>query len=374
MSEEVLEAIDFDPKKKWYCIEGGTQEVAARMRNKLHKREIYFNSPVTAITKDKAKHDPIFITANGKTRPYTAVFNSAPLGAMQRMDLSTLKLNYETKQAIRSLNYGASCKVGVLFDKLWWMSDSSMNIRGGIGRTDLPLRVCVYPSYNVDDPKEEKGVLLCSYTWSQDAQRMGSLISRDSPEKEELLKELLIRNLALLHSKTDDNKDYNRVFKLINDSYITHHAWDWYQDPHMAGAFAYFGPGQFRHMYPDLTKNSGDHIIIGEAASTHHAWIVGALESAVRGVYEFLFGNSRGETKVAKYCRAALALYDKDKVPLNLFTRLPAEWTPPSEILQVIPRDGKVVDGKVAKKTPNSGELLRQQVVAERSRDDLKGE
>ena len=32
----------------------------------------------------------------------------------------------------------------------------------------------------------------------------------------------------------------------------------------------------------------GQLYLIGEAASAHHAWIVGALESAVRGVYYLL--------------------------------------------------------------------------------------
>ena len=59
---------------------------------------------------------------------------------------------------------------------------------GGVAKTDLPLRVCVYPSYNLKDyipgKIEKPGVLLCSYTWSQEAQRVASLINRDSPEGE----------------------------------------------------------------------------------------------------------------------------------------------------------------------------------------------
>jgi hypothetical protein len=34
-----------------------------------------------------------------------------------------------------------------------------------------------------------------------------------------------------------------------------------------------------------------DLVIIGEAASPHHAWVVGALESAVVGVYQWLHMN-----------------------------------------------------------------------------------
>ena len=36
---------------------------------------------------------------------------------------------------------------------------------------------------------------------------------------------------------------------------------------------------------------SSNFYIIGEAASAHHAWVMGALESAVVGVYQWLSNN-----------------------------------------------------------------------------------
>jgi hypothetical protein len=58
----------------------------------------------------------------------------------------------------------------------------------------------------------------------------------------------------------------------------------------IAVAFASFGPGQFSNMYPDLTKPAakGNLHFAGEATSTHHAWISGALESADRVIGEVL--------------------------------------------------------------------------------------
>ena len=137
----MLESLDFDPpkgkdksNKYWYCIEGGTQLVAQKLADKL-KKQPEFNTQVTAI---ETNLNTGSITLSTKTtmpddwdrektftpikdeREYFAVFNSTTLGALQKMDLSKASLLYGTKQAIRSLNYGASCKVGIQFKEMWW--------------------------------------------------------------------------------------------------------------------------------------------------------------------------------------------------------------------------------------------------------------
>lgn len=71
--------------------------------------------------------------------------------------------------------------------------------KGGLGKTDLPIRVYVYQSYNIEEDDRKPAVLLCSYTWEQDASHMGSPIRPKSPGDEDDLKELLFRNLALFH-------------------------------------------------------------------------------------------------------------------------------------------------------------------------------
>ena len=52
-----------------------------------------------------------------KDEKYFTVFNSTTLAAMQRMDLHEAGLSWGTKQAIRALGYGASCKVAMKFKK-----------------------------------------------------------------------------------------------------------------------------------------------------------------------------------------------------------------------------------------------------------------
>jgi hypothetical protein len=316
ISELIIGSLDFDywsgdlaKKVKWWCIEGGTDQVATKMRSKLMGGDVKFKQRVTMIRRDYTiqGHSDIEIRVgpakvNEKEedrRRYSAVFSTGTLASLQRMDLTEAFLNYGTKLAIRALRYGTSCKVGIKFKNAWWIEYGTD--QGGVGYTDLPLRVCVYPSYNIKDTGD--AVLLCSYTWGQDASRFSALISKikkyeqktpETPDPEAELKDLLIQNLALLHTPQlnglRNEKIYQERYKEIHDSYIEHHAYDWGADPFMSGAFAHFGPGQFSKIYPNvITPSAGGKLfIIGEAASKHHAWIVGALESAVRGVYQLL--------------------------------------------------------------------------------------
>jgi len=95
---------------------------------------------------------------------------------------------------------------------------------------------------------------------------------------------------------------HNISYDTIKPLYVTHHAWNWYQDPNTMGAFAAFGPADFSTLYPYLTRPAGDGLLhfAGEAISAHHAWIVGSLESGYRVVSAFFekFGFEDAKKKL----------------------------------------------------------------------------
>jgi hypothetical protein len=198
------------------------------------------------------------------------------------------------KSAIRILRYDTSTKVGIKFKTMWWKEKEFDITLGGVAKTDLPIRVCVYPSYNIDDTGP--GVLLASYTWGQDSERIAAHVSTNSPTGDKGLKELMIYNLARLHTVTIDKSGlpYEERFQknkqTISDNWITHHAWDWSKDEFACGAFALFSPGQFSTLIPHLLRPASDgrFVIAGEHASANHAWIVGALDSSIRGLKQIL--------------------------------------------------------------------------------------
>ena len=124
LSEMVLEDVNFSADK-WYCVEGGSQQIAKRMHERVigaHKDEdiVHLGTRVTKLARtDEHEDQPaeevkvrMTTKASDKTEEvheYDAVFNSAPLGSMQRMDLRGLNLNWGTKQAIRSLGQYHLC-------------------------------------------------------------------------------------------------------------------------------------------------------------------------------------------------------------------------------------------------------------------------
>lgn len=293
----------------WHCILGGAQQLAKILERKILSKPKY-NHRVTSIAATGPMN--VGITALVSNHPndnntttksfnFNAVLNTTTLGCLRHMDLTRAGLPYPTTLALRSLGYGPSAKVAIKFSHAWWIHDlGSYNIRmGGLGHSDLNLRTCVYPSYNIYDPSTSSAVLLCSYTWQQDAQRIGSLTS-SSPnithaqkvDDEAALKTLMLRDLARLHSGNDAMSE-DALFDRISSLYVDHHAYDWSADPHTAGAFAFFRPQQFTHLWNHLIRPAGDVIIAGEAASPHHAWVVGALESVVHGLHAWMEVNVR---------------------------------------------------------------------------------
>ncbi|KAF2094596.1 hypothetical protein NA57DRAFT_68625 [Rhizodiscina lignyota] len=331
-SENVFESLDFDyaydpSKGPWpfYCVLGGAQELAKRMEKPLQGQKPQYAMKSTAISTYNTSSSPndqgINLTVSNsqgsgdptvETKQYNVLFNSTTLACLQQMDLSTAGVNYGTKQATRSLGYGPSAKVAIKFKTAWWIHSLQPPITsGGLGHSDLMIRTCVYPSYNIEDKSDTHAVLLCSYSWQQDAERMGAMISslpdydwkhpeldtdlhkaRNADDARMGLIDQLLWDLARMHTTTGKEEDIKKFYEnTIKCNYMDHYSHDWTHDPHTMGAFAFFRPQQFSTIWPRIIEPSGDLVIVGEAASPHHAWVVGALESAVHGVHSWLTGQ-----------------------------------------------------------------------------------
>ncbi|KAH6643229.1 L-amino acid oxidase [Boeremia exigua] len=299
-SESVMDSFDFaGPKEeaiRWYCIDGGSSLLIQAME-KTVDRPVQHGKRVRKYTQNtKTKEITVSVAgeSEGSRLPYTTIFNTTSLPCLQRMDLTSLDLHPSQKDAIRSLHYDDSAKVAMKFSYPWWRTRCGI-ASGGEASTDIPLRTCVYPSYNIHDPDDQPATLICSYTWAQDATRIGSLIAPHNDE----LRDLMLDNLARVHLKNFQQMvptsyhgltTLDEVRQIIGDAYISHHAWSWSHDPFTSGAFALFGPGKFSNLYPYLTRPAADSRfhICGEASSGHHGWVGGSLDSALASVHKFL--------------------------------------------------------------------------------------
>lgn len=249
-----------------------------RVTRIMHNKEINCLSVHFELTKD--------------IKNYAQIICTAPLGCLAAINTDSLDLLYNQKLAIRALQYDASTKVALKFATRWWEDPTIMRgapMQGGQSSTDLPIRTCVYPSYGIG-VKDVSGVMIASYTWAQDAHRLGGLaLGKGTPSDNDLI-ELVLDNISRLHNVTRE-----QMGPLV-DSY----AHSWFNDTHARGAFGLFGPAQFGT--PTQTSPSlftaiktpganGKFHIAGEATSAHHAWVLGSLNSAWRSVYNGLEGR-----------------------------------------------------------------------------------
>ena len=145
------------------------------------------------------------------------------------------------------------------------------------------IRTVVYPSYGFNTTGPAPGVMIASYSWLQDAQRLGSLIHAPGSEGDKLLTQTVLHDLAEIHGISVEDMG----------PLLGHYAWFWDSDINARGAFAKFGPGQFGRervgdsLYASMKTPAGTNgriHIAGEATSVHHAWVLGALNSAWRAV------------------------------------------------------------------------------------------
>jgi monoamine oxidase len=111
-----------------------------------------------------------------------------PFSSLRRVDIKPL-FSERKMQAITELNYETAQKQYLFMkNRFWEMGDESKRIVGGSSATSLPIIEILYPSDNAIPVKgvpyvwtfrpgtspNDPGVLLGSYSWAQDASRLGN--------------------------------------------------------------------------------------------------------------------------------------------------------------------------------------------------------
>jgi monoamine oxidase len=178
-----------------------------------------------------------------------------PFPVLRSVEVLT-PFSHGKQRAIRQLNYAASTKILFQVRRRFWETEDG--IEAGATVTDLPIRRINYPT---PDPSTERGVLLASYTWSQDALQWGAM------DEETRLEEAL--------------DDVARIHPQIRDEYEVGTSYAWYGDRWARGAFALFEAGQQTRLQDDIVRPEGRIHFAGEHCSLYHAWIQGALESGI---------------------------------------------------------------------------------------------
>jgi monoamine oxidase len=145
---------------------------------------------------------------------------------------------------------------------------------GGGSVTDNPNRFMYYPSHPV--PGSEGGVVLASYSWADDAARWDSMSDDERYS-------FALRGLQSLHGRR------------IEVFYTGHgQTQSWLRNRYAFGEAAVFTPGQLTQLHLDIFTAEGPVHFAGEHTSLKHAWVEGAVESAVRAALEVNGGAGGG--------------------------------------------------------------------------------
>lgn len=241
-------------------IEGGMDRLPRALLPTLQDR-IRFSAKMVAIDQTPEQVIIHYQTLAGRqqaTGDYAIL--TVPFPVLRHVEV--LKSFTRPKErAIRQLHYDASAKILFQCRRRFWEEDDG--IFGGGTVTDLPVRNIYYPEHGRETGR---GVLVASYTWSEDAHRWGSLSPQDRIVQ-------ALENVAIIHPQ-------------ILDAFEVGTSKMWHHDEFAGGAFALFDPGQQTLLHPHITIPEGRIHFAGEHASLTHAWIQGAIESGLRAAHE----------------------------------------------------------------------------------------
>ncbi len=246
-------------------IDGDTDLLAQSFYRRIEGR-VRFGAAVHAIEQDETGVTVHYRNRGGRyqVRGDYAIC-TLPFPVLSNVEIAPA-LSRQKRQAIRELRYNPSTKILFQVRRRFW-EQAPYHIVGGTTATDLPIRRIVYPS--TVDLDSERGVLLASYTWGQDALRWGSMSEEDRVEQ-------ALEDVAKIHPE------------IVHEFEVgASHAW--FSDPFAGGAFAQFEPGQVTRIQQHIIAPEGRIWFAGEHCSLYHAWIQGALESGIRAAREIHF-------------------------------------------------------------------------------------
>lgn len=199
------------------------------------------------------------------------------------------EMSQRKRQAVRELHYDAATKVLLEFRERFW--ETKNDIYAGGSNTDLINRYMYYPSERMGS--DAGGVMLVSYAWADDARKWDPMSHYDRFC-------VALENVAITHAIHDKDASYEErvvahqkikdlcVFnadKYANDqdNIVGAASVSWMKNPYAFGEAAIYYPGQLELFHKSIISSEwGEKAhFAGEHASLKHAWIEGAIESAV---------------------------------------------------------------------------------------------
>jgi monoamine oxidase len=191
------------------------------------------------------------------------VIVAVPLSALRFCQFEPV-LSYRKRRAIDELHYDSATKVLLEFKTRFWEQGPG-GFTGGGCVSDSANRFTYFPSHVPGSPG---GVVLASYTWSDEAMRWDALTLNERCY-------FALRNMADMFGP--------QVYTQFTGVGATQ---SWARARYALGEAVIFTPGQLHEHHLATATVEGRAHFAGDHTSMKAAWIEGALESAVRSALE----------------------------------------------------------------------------------------
>ncbi|MFD8707162.1 flavin monoamine oxidase family protein [Kitasatospora sp. NPDC059648] len=264
------------PTNRYWELEGGSAVLTDALAAPL-RAELRLGHRMTRLVQDAGKVTVETVAESGDEESC----DGAPVGptttfegdyAIVTIPFSALRfcrieplMSYPKRRAVTELHYDAATKVLLEFHHRFW-EEGPDGFSGGGCVSDSASRFTYFPSHAPEG--SSGGVVLASYTWSDDAARWDSLTPG---ERYAFALDDLERLLG------------PRVRREFTGAGATQ---SWARARYALGEAAIVTPGQLHELHPATRTPEGRVHFAGEHTSLKPAWIEGALESAVRSFLE----------------------------------------------------------------------------------------
>ncbi len=239
-----------------FRIVGGNDLLPKAMANALIGK-ISLDKPVKSISQSRTGIEVRCSNQSGSQSFYgDHVIVTAPLPVLNSIHFSP-GLSSEKAHAIRTARYAAVSRLFVQLEKQFWKA------RGvsGFAVSDHPLEI-----FDSSFGQETTKGLLLAYLHENTARQF------DAAEPQQASESIL--------------KMMMEIFPEISGHVERTASYSWQKDPWARGAIALWQPGDFRSIYPYLSKSEGLIHFAGEHCSPWHSWIHGAIHSGLRAALE----------------------------------------------------------------------------------------
>jgi monoamine oxidase len=233
---------------------GGIDQIPRALEKKL-PGNITFGAEVQEIRQSAEGVRIVYKTKeNGKTKEITGDYCicTIPLPVLKNIPAD---FTAPMKNAIKSVNYATTGKIGFQFKNRFWEQDD--RILGGITTTNMDISQIWYPSNGF---LTQKGVLVGYYNFGQNAVDYGNL-------------SLSQRQARALSQGGKIHPQYSKEFE--NSFSVA-----WHKIKYNEGGWAEYSASDLKNYYPILNEPQGRIHLAGEHLSYLTGWMAGAFESA----------------------------------------------------------------------------------------------